>query len=211
MRLLPLILAVIICLLLFWAAVVIVLSLIPVYLNKRGAGIVTNDAPEACGTTLRYVTGRIFRNNRKPTVVNVNEIARQLEAAYGINPNTIRITSIVVYSGGTGGVIVGRRRRELDRKKRQIPSCDQLGSDMLIVETTFCIIYPRRCGVSVSCKQKFINNIQTKLARTFSSLVLEFKFDDETFDVLDLTSCPTPAPSSSEVILSGPQGNKYYV
>ncbi|CAF1064819.1 unnamed protein product, partial [Rotaria sordida] len=160
---------------------------------------------EACGITLRYVTDRTFINNRKPNVVNVNEIARQLEAIYGINPNTIRITNIVVYSGGT--VVVGRRRRELYRKKRQIPSCDQLGSNILIVEITFCIIYPRRCGVSVSCKQKFFNNIQTKLARTYSSVVLGFKFDDKTFYVLDLTSCQTTAnlPPSSEVIAGGPQ------
>ena len=82
---------------------------------------------------------------------------------------------------------------------------------ILIIEITFRITYPRKCGVSVSCKQKFLNDIQTKLAKTFSSLILQFQFDDETCDVLDLTGCPTTAnlPPSSEP--SGPQGNKCYV
>ncbi|CAF2970193.1 unnamed protein product, partial [Rotaria sp. Silwood2] len=51
-------------------------------------------------------------------VKNPDEIARQLEKAYGMKPNSIRTTSIIINSGGTNNA--KRRHRQTERKSREL-------------------------------------------------------------------------------------------
>ncbi|CAF1413747.1 unnamed protein product [Rotaria sordida] len=57
--------------------------------------------------------------NQRMTVINTDEIARKLEAAYGIESGSIRISTIMINNGETN-VDGHRRRRQLDRKKRDM-------------------------------------------------------------------------------------------
>ncbi|CAF1321614.1 unnamed protein product, partial [Rotaria sordida] len=63
-------------------AIVVILSLIPVYLRKAGANLVTDQNTETGDITRTFVTNTILANNQSATVVNFNQIARQIEAAY---------------------------------------------------------------------------------------------------------------------------------
>ncbi|CAF0981414.1 unnamed protein product [Rotaria sordida] len=54
------------------------------------------------------------------TVINNDEIARKLEVAYGIKPGSIRISTIMINNGEANVDGHRRRRRQLDRKKRDI-------------------------------------------------------------------------------------------
>ncbi|CAF4059241.1 unnamed protein product, partial [Rotaria sordida] len=61
----------------------------------------------------------IPNKDQSTTVINTDEIARKLEAAYGTESGSIRISTITINNGETK-VDSRRRRRQLDRKKREI-------------------------------------------------------------------------------------------
>ncbi|CAF4041321.1 unnamed protein product [Rotaria sordida] len=71
--------------------------------------------------TQSFSTNWIPSKNQSMTVINTDEIARKLEAVYGIKPGSIRISTIMINNDQTN--VDGRRhrrRRQLDRKKREI-------------------------------------------------------------------------------------------
>ncbi|CAF1153912.1 unnamed protein product [Rotaria sordida] len=118
--------------------------------------------------TQTYVTDTILITNQSTTVTNWDQIARQIEAAYGLPVGSVRITSITINGISTNAGNGRRRRGELYRKKRQLSTCDQFGLARSAVQITMRIAYPRRCGVAPACKQRFLNNVLT-LFNTFTS------------------------------------------
>ncbi|CAF0961485.1 unnamed protein product [Rotaria sordida] len=146
--------------------------------------------------------------DQNTTVINTDEIAGKLEAAYGIKSGSIRISTIMINSGQKN--IDGRRfrRRQLDRKRREIPRCDQLGSHRSIVEIAMNIIYPTRCSISMSCKKEFSNVIQARIAAYISSILLEFKFADGSNSEFVLTRCQKATDSSLNSLLRSRRGAK---
>ncbi|CAF4110996.1 unnamed protein product [Rotaria sordida] len=60
------------------------------------------------------------------TVINTDKIARKLEVVYGINSESIRISTIVIHNSEANADDHGRRRRrQLHREKREIDIRDQ--------------------------------------------------------------------------------------
>ncbi|CAF1250694.1 unnamed protein product [Rotaria sordida] len=120
-----------------------------------------NNSTETGDITQTFVSSSILINNQSTTVTNANQIARQIESAYGFPAGSVRITNIVINGIRTNAGSGRRRRRERYRKKRQLSSCDQFISTRSFVQITMRITYPRRCGSSPSCKQRFVNDTQT--------------------------------------------------
>ncbi|CAF1429922.1 unnamed protein product, partial [Rotaria sordida] len=146
--------------------------------------------------------------DQSTTVINTDEIAGKLEAAYGIKSGSIRISTIMINSGQINTDGRRPRRRQLDKKKREIPGCDQFGSHRSIVEIAMNIIYPTRCGISMSCKQEFANVIQARIAAHMSSILLEFKFVDGGYSEFVLIRCQKPTDSSFNSLLRSRRGAK---
>ncbi|CAF0937940.1 unnamed protein product [Rotaria sordida] len=172
-------------------AIVVILSLIPVYLRKAGANLVTDQNTETGDITRTFVTNTILANNQSATVVNFNQIAGQIEAAYSLPAGSVRIINIVIigpirYPGSSSS---RRRRGVLYRKKRQLPSCDQYGFARTAVQITMRIVYPRRCGFSPSCKQRFANVILTRFNTFAPSFPVTFIFSDGRSIQLVLFAC----------------------
>ncbi|CAF4159659.1 unnamed protein product, partial [Rotaria sordida] len=139
--------------------------------------------------TRTFVTNTILANNQSATVVNFNQIARQIEAAYRLPAGSVRIINIVIigpirYPGSSR-----RRRGVLYRKKRQLPSCDQYGFARTAVQITMRIVYPRRCGFSPSCKQRFANVILARFNTFAPSFPVTFIFADGRSIQLVLFAC----------------------
>ncbi|CAF3305972.1 unnamed protein product [Rotaria sp. Silwood2] len=139
--------------------------------------------------------------------INTDEIARKLEAAYGIKSGSIYISTIVITNGEIN-VYDRRRRHQFERKKHEIPTCNQFGSGRSIVEITIHIIYPARCGISMSCKKELADDIQARINAYNSSIFLEFKFDDGSFGELALTRCKKVTDSSLNYLLRPRRGAK---
>ncbi|CAF0980856.1 unnamed protein product [Rotaria sordida] len=68
--------------------------------------------------TQSFSSNWIPNKDQSTTVINTDEIARKLEAAYGIESGSIRIRTITINNGETK--VDSRRRRQLDKKKREI-------------------------------------------------------------------------------------------
>ncbi|CAF1072873.1 unnamed protein product [Rotaria sordida] len=154
-----------------------------------GAGITTTTR-ETGDITRTFVTNTILANNQSTTVVNFNQIARQIETAYGLPAGSVRIINIVIigpirYPGSSSR----RRRGVLYRKKRQLPSCDQYGFARTAVQITMRIVYPRRCGFSPSCKQRFANVILARFNTFAPSFPVTFIFADGRSIQLVLFAC----------------------
>ncbi|CAF2645244.1 unnamed protein product [Rotaria sp. Silwood2] len=126
-------------------------------------------------------------------VVNTDEIARKLEAVCGIKSGSIYISTIVITHSEPNA---DGRHHQVDSEKREIPKCDQLESVSSIVKITMHIIYPARCGISMRCKKEFADVIQARLVAYSSIILLEFKFDDDSFSELALTRCKSATDSS---------------
>ncbi|CAF2794939.1 unnamed protein product [Rotaria sp. Silwood2] len=140
-------------------------------------------------------------------VINTDEIARKLEAVYGIKSGSIYISTIVI-TNGEKNVYDRRRRRQFDRKKHELPRCNQFGSDRSIVEITIHIIYPARCGTFMSCQKELADAIQARITAYISTILLEFKFDDGSFGELALIRCKKVADSSLNYVLRSRRGAK---
>ncbi|CAF2969103.1 unnamed protein product [Rotaria sp. Silwood2] len=136
--------------------------------------------------------------DQSTTVINTDEIARKLEAAYGIKSGSIYISTIVI-TNANSNVDVDRRRPQPDMKENEI--CDQLGSVGSLVEITMYIVYPAKCGVSMACKKELVDVIQALIEAHISSISLKFKFDDENFSELALIRCKTTTDSSLNTLL----------
>ncbi|CAF0994855.1 unnamed protein product [Rotaria sordida] len=182
--------------------IVIIVLLISVFLKNFNTNAVADDNTDFGEITQSFSTNWIPSKNQSMTVINTDEIARKLEAVYGIKPGSIRISTIMINNDQTN--VDGRRhrrRRQLDRKKREIPRCDQLGSDRSIVEIAMNVIYPSRCGTSMSCKTDFVAVVQERIAAYMSNILLEFRFADGSFNELMLTRCHKDTDSSLNSLL----------
>ncbi|CAF3412318.1 unnamed protein product, partial [Rotaria sp. Silwood2] len=82
------------------------------------------------------------------------------------------------------------------------------GSGRSIIEITIHIIYPARCGISMSCKKKLADAIQARINAYISSILLQFKFDDGSFGELALTRCKKFIDSSLNHLLRPRRGAK---
>ncbi|CAF0991948.1 unnamed protein product [Rotaria sordida] len=150
--------------------------------------------------TQSFFSNWVSNKNQSTTVINTDEIARKLEAAYDIKSGSIRINTIMI-SNCERNFDDRRRRRQLDRKKSEIPRCDRLGSDCSIIEIAMNIIYPARCGISMSCKKEFADVIQGRTAAYISNILVEFKFADGSSNELALTRCKKATGSSLNSLL----------
>ncbi|CAF4727104.1 unnamed protein product, partial [Rotaria sp. Silwood2] len=109
-----------------------------------------------------------FFSNWKPNtdqstkVINTDEISRKFEEAYGIEPGSIYISTILI-TNGKSNVNYGRHRPQSDRKQRQITVCDRLGSIGSIVEITMHIIYSTKCAAPKACNKEFANVIHARI------------------------------------------------
>ncbi|CAF1426763.1 unnamed protein product [Rotaria sordida] len=79
-------------------------------------------------------------------VINADEIAQKLEVVYGIDPGSIYISTIAINNGETNA----DDHHQPHRKKRDIPTCNQLGSHRSIVEMNIDIVYPEATDSSLS-------------------------------------------------------------
>ncbi|CAF3714658.1 unnamed protein product [Rotaria sordida] len=72
--------------------------------------------------TQPFVSNTEIGTGQNTAVTNFDQIARQIEAAYGLPTGSIRITNIVINGVTTNAGSGRRRRRALYRKKRQLIS-----------------------------------------------------------------------------------------
>ncbi|CAF0890184.1 unnamed protein product [Rotaria sordida] len=63
------------------------------------------------------------------------------------------------------------------------------------------IIYPARCGLSMSCKKEFADVIQAPIAAYISNILVEFKFVDGSSSELALIRCKEATGSSLNSLL----------
>ncbi|CAF4833577.1 unnamed protein product, partial [Rotaria sp. Silwood2] len=64
-----------------------------------------------------FYSNWMLNKDQSTKVINIDEIARKLETAYGIEPGSIRISTIMINNGETNAN--GPHRRQLDRKERE--------------------------------------------------------------------------------------------
>ncbi|CAF4182133.1 unnamed protein product [Rotaria sp. Silwood2] len=188
--------------------------------GKVGTGLAITGEPETNNRTIvsgditrTYVSNTVINNGQSTTVTNTNTLARQLEIAYGLPAGSLIITNIVI-RGITTNAGSGRRRRALYRTKRDVSSCSQFGFARLLVEITMRVIYPKKCGVSQSCKTKFLQSTVAQINAYGGNIPLTIIFADgrsitlvlypctntgglSLFDITSLTTTTTPAPVCS--------------
>ncbi|CAF1321096.1 unnamed protein product [Rotaria sordida] len=118
----PCMFSVFICILLSACAVAVILSLIPVYLKNAGDNIVNDYSTETGDITQTFVSNLILINGQSTTITNFDQIAQQIEVAYGFPAGSVRITNIVITDISTNADSGRRRRDEFYREKRQLIS-----------------------------------------------------------------------------------------
>ncbi|CAF3998791.1 unnamed protein product [Rotaria sordida] len=129
--------------------------------------------------TQSFFSNWVPNKDQSITVINTNEIARKLEAAYGIKSGSIRINTIMISNceRNVDDRRRRRRRRQLDKKKSEI------------------------CGLSMSCKKEFADVIQAPIAAYIANILVEFKFVDGSSSELALIRCKEATGSSLNSLL----------
>ncbi|CAF1190100.1 unnamed protein product [Adineta ricciae] len=160
-------------------AVVIVVSLIPVFFENTATSSATSSSKESNYITNTYASTLNLTSTQNTTVTNTASVARQLETAAGLTSNSINVYDVQFTTDSSSST--GRRRRDLEnqRNKRQSFQCNSRALNQnftrLLIKLT--IVYPKSCGVSQICKQKFLTNAQSRLA-TSNNFPLLFTFAD---------------------------------
>ncbi|CAF1080110.1 unnamed protein product, partial [Rotaria sordida] len=133
-----LVIGMLIGLMLLMIFIVILLLLVPEFLKNINATLMPDYSRESGRITQIFVTNWMPNKGQSTKVINADEIARKLEVVYGIDPGSIYISTIAINNGETNA----DDHHQSHRKKRDIPTCNQLGSHRSIVEMNIDIVYP---------------------------------------------------------------------
>ncbi|CAF2084743.1 unnamed protein product [Rotaria magnacalcarata] len=139
-------------------AVLVVISLIPLYLPDSTMDI-ASDSTESDVVGAEYATSYQLSSASDLSYIpikNLQELGSQIATALNVDQNTISVVTAQMNATSTTKSSV--------RRRRQTSCAAETASGGARAEIRLSIRYPRRCGRSSACKATFLETIKNLLA-----------------------------------------------
>jgi hypothetical protein len=182
------------CLSFLAIAIILVLSLIPLYISKSNLISSSNSNTASSSITQNFLSNWSPTSSQSSSgVSNTNSLANSIISAYALPSNSIRVSKVALSSGTSTS---GRRRRETDRTKRQLQACSLATSSQTVLGMSIIPIYPAS-SITTASKTNFFNNIQTKLNGSAPSISQTLQFNDGTSAQVTFAGCSGSSSGTS--------------